>query len=80
METVMMVILMMLGIQVTIFGAILLHHSLKGKEQAEMMDQITTKMYPELEQMTSRMIERTVDSTCNKMVEMTKELNKIQYE
>ena len=61
-------------------GLIAFHHLLKRKDGQMTMDQIKEKVIPELEQMTYRMLDKTMDELPDKCIEMTKRMIKAQKE
>ena len=61
-------------------GLIAFHHILKKKEREMTMDQIKNKVIPELEAMTYRMLDKTMNDLPEKCVEMTKKMIKAQNE
>lgn len=61
-------------------GLVLLHHLLEKQDKQEEMEQIKTKVLPELEAMTYRMLDKSFDMIPDKCVEMTKKMMKAQKE
>lgn len=77
MLVVMMVVLMVAAISA---GLVVLHHMLERKDKQVTMDQLKKEVIPELEEMTLRMLDRSMDMIPDKMVDMTKKMLKAQKE
>ena len=77
-----MVMVMMATILVAAIGAglIVLHHMLGRKDKQVTMEEIKKDVIPELEAMTYRMLDKTMDMIPDKTVEMTKKMLKAQQE
>lgn len=77
-----MVMVMMVALMVAVIGAglVALHHMLGRKDKQVTMDQLKKDVIPELEAMTYRMLDKTMDMIPDKTVEMTKKMLKIQKE
>lgn len=77
-----MVMVMMVTIMVAAIcaGLMVLHHLLERKDKQVMMEQIKKDVIPELEEMTFRMLDRSMDMIPEKMVDMTKKMLKAQKE
>lgn len=78
--TMVMVIMVTLMVAVIGTGLVVLHHLLGRKDRQVMMDQLKKDVIPELEAMTYRMLDKTMDMIPEKTVEMTKKMMKAQYE
>ena len=78
--TMMMVMMVTLTVAVIGAGLMVLHHMLERKDKQVMMDQLKKEVIPELEEMTFRMLDRSMDMIPDKMVDMTKKLLKAQKE
>lgn len=78
--TMVMVIMVTLMVAVIGTGLVALHHLLGRKDRQVMMDQLKKDVIPELEAMTYRMLDKTMDMIPEKTVEMTKKMMKAQYE
>ena len=78
--TMVMVMVMMVTIMVSVIGAglIVLHHLLGRKDKQMMMEQFRKEAIPELEEMTYRMLDRSMDMLPDKMMDMTKKMLKAQ--
>lgn len=61
-------------------GLIVLNHLLKNKERQAAMEMVRTTVIPELESMTNRMLEKSMDMAFNKTAEMTKKMMETQYD
>ena len=77
-----MVMVMMVTLMVAVIGAglVVLHHMLGRKDKQVTMDQLKKDVIPELESMTYRMLDKTMDMIPDKTVEMTKKMMKAQKE
>lgn len=77
-----MVMVMMVTLMVAAIGAglVVLHHLLERKDKQVAMDQLKKEVIPELEAMTYRMLDKTMDMIPDKTVEMTKKMLKAQKE
>ena len=77
-----MVMVMMVIFMVAVIGAglVILHHMLERRDKQVMMEQFKKDVIPELEAMTYRMLDKSMDILPDKMVEMTKKLLKAQKE
>lgn len=77
-----MVMVMMVTLMVAAIGAglVVLHHMLGRKDKQVTMDQLKKEVIPELEEMTFRMLDRSMDMIPDKMVDMTKKMLKAQKE
>ena len=77
-----MVMVMMVVFMVAAIGAglVILHHMLGRKDKQVTMEEIKNSVIPELETMTYRMLDKTMDMIPDKTVEMTKKMLKAQKE
>lgn len=77
-----MVMVMMVTLMVAVIGAglVVLHHMLGRKDKQVTMDQLKKDVIPELEAMTYRMLDKTMDMIPDKMMDMTKKMLKAQKE
>lgn len=77
-----MVMVMMVALMVAVIGAglVVLHHMLGRKDKQVTMDQLKKDVIPELEAMTYRMLDKTMDMIPDKMMDMTKKMLKAQKE
>ena len=77
-----MVMVMMVTLMVAVIGAglVVLHHMLGRKDKQVTMDQLKKDVIPELEEMTFRMLDRSMDMIPDKMVDMTKKMLEAQKE
>ena len=77
-----MVMVMMVVFMVAAIGAglVILHHMLGRKDKQVTMEEIKNSVIPELEAMTYRMLDKTMDMIPDKTVEMTKKMLKVQKE
>ena len=77
-----MVMVMMVTLMVAVIGAglVVLHHMLERRDQQAMTDRLKKEVIPELEEMTFRMLDRSMDMIPDKMVDMTKKMLKAQKE
>lgn len=77
-----MVMVMMVTIMVAVIGAglIVLHHLLGRKDKQVMMEQVRKEVIPEMEAMTYRMLDKSMDMIPDKMMDMTKKMLKAQKE
>ena len=73
---------MMWTIMAAVIGAglIVLHHLLGRKDKQVMMEQFKKEVIPELEAMTYRMLDKSMDMIPDKMMDMTKKMLKAQKE
>ena len=80
--TMVMMMVMMVTLMVAVIGAglVVLHHMLERKDKQVMMDQLKKEVIPELEEMTFRMLDRSMDMIPDKMVDMTKKMLEVQKE
>lgn len=78
--TMMMVMMVTLMVAVIGAGLMVLHHMLERKDKQVMMDQLKKEVLPELEEMTFRMLDRSMDMIPDKMMDMTKKMLKAQKE
>ena len=74
--------MMVAAIMVMVIGAglIVLNHLLQMKKEQMIMESIKTRVIPELEACTFRMMDKMFDVIPDKCVEMTKKMMKAQYE
>ena len=77
-----MVMVMMATFMVAAIGAglVVLHHLLGRRDKEVTMDQLKKDVIPELETMTYRMLDKSMDMIPDKMVDMTKKMLKAQKE
>lgn len=77
-----MVMVMMVTIMVAAIGAglVILHHSLARKDKQVTMEEIKRNVIPELESMTYRMLDKSMDMIPDKTVDMMKKMLKAQKE
>lgn len=78
--TMVMVMMVTLMVAVICAGLIVLHHLLERKDKQVMMEQVRKDVIPELEAMTYRMLDKSMDMIPDKMMDMTKKMLKAQKE
>ena len=77
-----MVMVMMVTFMVAATGAglVVLHHLLGRRDKEVTMEQLKKDVIPELETMTYRMLDKSMDMIPDKMADMTKKMLKVQKE
>lgn len=78
--TIMVVLFGLMALAGLIIGLMFLRHALKKRETAYTMETIKTTVIPELEAMTSRMLENSMDMVVNKSVEVAKKMTEAQFD
>lgn len=79
-STILVVLVGLMGIGLIGASLVALHHLLERKDKQVTFEQLKTQVIPELESMTMRMMDKTMDMLPEKCIDLTKKMLKVQKE
>ena len=79
-STILVVLVGLMGIGLIGASLVALHHLLARKDKQVTFEQLKTQVIPELESMTIRMMDKTMDMLPEKCIDLTKKMLKAQRE